>query len=201
MGSPSRQVLASWVVHWARVYCFFLFICIIPEQHLILSGHRHSLKSFTAVHPGHRSCFLSPWLFCKWLSSTSGFLRVLAELFKAVIAPPLDIWEGYPSVGLASACVCVGPSWWWCPWPEALPGLAWFSCIHPVTPPRECCGFLSEQIHIQHVPAPRNSAESLQTRVAHFCVSWDAPVKSHTGSVRADGSWCGTEGLVTTFLV
>lgn len=54
---------------------------------------------------------LSPWLFCQWLSSTSAFLRVLAELFKAVIAPPLDIWEGYPSVGLASACVCVGPSW------------------------------------------------------------------------------------------
>lgn len=55
-GSTEGQVLASWLVHCARVCCFFLFLCIIP-----CSGWAQALsEAFTAAHPGHSSCSCHP---------------------------------------------------------------------------------------------------------------------------------------------
>lgn len=155
MGSCSRQVLASWVVPWARVYCFFLFMCILPEQHLVLSGHRHSLKSFTAVHPGHRSCFYHPgcsvsgWAalqhFWEYLQSCSKQWLPLLWTFGKVTHPwalPLLVFVWVPpGDGARGRRHCQG-----------LPCCASAASILS-PPPWECCGFLFEQIHTTACPS------------------------------------------------
>lgn len=105
--------LAGWVARWARKFANFFCRCVLDQRSTVCSQERVLCEICRCCLSGTHVLHYSPSpRFCRWLRSTSGFLRflsVLAELFKAVIAPSLEVRECSKFVCLVSACFYFSP--------------------------------------------------------------------------------------------